>query len=157
MTKYISCSLISWVDSLEWRVCGVLSLGGFLEWRSKYLSFYNLYSSHHLLFLTFQIQFSNHNTKLSKSGSILPKPFHLLCFTLETIETITPNLKETSKLCIALAYLRKTRKLQTSSKQSYFASNQTRTFPNLKSFILNLYSIIYKPQINSITFVPNLL
>ena len=28
--RVFSCSLISWVDSLEWRVRGFLSLGGFL-------------------------------------------------------------------------------------------------------------------------------
>ena len=31
VAKYISCSLIYWVDSLEWRVHGILSLGGFSE------------------------------------------------------------------------------------------------------------------------------
>ena len=116
---------ISWVDSLDWRVQGFLSLGGFLEWRSTHLSFYNIYSSHHLLVLTVQIQFSNHNPKLSKSCSILLKPFQKPYFTLETINTIIPNLKETPNSCIALAYLKQTRKMQTSSKKSCFASNQT--------------------------------
>ena len=27
VAKYISCTLIPWVDSLEWGVCGFLSLG----------------------------------------------------------------------------------------------------------------------------------
>ena len=31
VAKHISCSLISLVDSLEWRVPEFLSLGGFLE------------------------------------------------------------------------------------------------------------------------------
>ena len=32
VAKYISYSLIALVDSLEWQVCGFLSLSGFLEW-----------------------------------------------------------------------------------------------------------------------------
>ena len=139
------------MDYLEWRVRDFLSIGGFLGWRSKYLSSYNLNSSLHFL-LTFQIQFSNHNTKPSKFGSILQNPFQIIFFNLEIINTIFPNLRETPKSCIAITYLRKTQQRQTSSKQSCFASNQTRTFPNLKSFIPNLNYIIYKPQISPITF-----
>ena len=45
VVKYISHSLISWLDFLELRVRGFISLGGFVEWQSRYLSFYNLYSS----------------------------------------------------------------------------------------------------------------
>ena len=116
-----------------------------------YLSFYNLYSSHNLLFLTFQIQFSNHNPKLSKYGFILLKHFHILCFTLETIKTIITNLKETSKSCIALADIRKfeNRKL---TQTRLFCIKSNRTFPNLKPFILNFNSIINKPQKSPITF-----
>ena len=83
---------------------------------------------------------------------ILLKPFHILCFTIETIKNIIPNLRETPNSFTALAYHRKTSKPQTSSKQGCFASNQTQTFPYLKSFILNLNSIITKPQISPITF-----
>ena len=80
------------------------------------------------------------------------KPVPNTLFNLETINTIFPNLRETPNSCTSLAYLRKTRKPQTRSKQGCFASNQTRTFPNLKFFILNLNSIINKPQISSIIF-----
>ena len=133
VVKYISCSLISWVDSLKWPVHGFLSVRRFLEWCSKYLSFYNHHSSHHLFFLTFQNQFSNHNKKLSKSGSILLNFFSYTLFHPRTIQTIIHNLRETPYSCTTLAYLGKTRKPQTSSKQGCFASNQTRTFPNKNS------------------------
>ena len=152
MAKYIS-----WVDSLDWRVHGFLSLGGFLDWRSTHLSFYNIYSSYHLLFFcpnpilqpqpkTFQILF--HTSKTFPKTLFHPrnhKHHHPQPYRI-------PNLRETPNSCIALAYLKKTRKTQTSSKKSCFASNKTRNFPNLKSFILNLNSIINKPQISPITF-----
>ena len=106
--RILSYSLISLVDSLEWQVCCFLSVIRFLGWQiisfvllslrwiplnDEFLASY-LYvdsldgevsihppstSTHPIIFLlTFQIQFSNHNTKLYKSSLILQK--HLFYF-----------------------------------------------------------------------------
>ena len=40
--RVLSCSLISWVDSLKWGVHYFLSLGGFLGWQSIHIVFLSL-------------------------------------------------------------------------------------------------------------------